>query len=172
MVSAVIDSARPAAPPTPRGRLGAAVAALSVLGALLAQLPAAAPAAAATATVAPNFLALATYPPPASYPVPASGSFAVAGHGAGHGHGLSQYGAQGAGLHGVALAPLLSHYYPGTALGSLPDSPLRVLLTATVAPAGVLVVSPAGGLTATNTASGRARRPARRPGPVACGAHG
>jgi len=155
MVSAVIDSARPAAPPTPRGRLGAAVAALSVLGALLAQLPAAAPAAAATATVAPKFLALATYPAPASYPVPASGSFAVAGHGAGHGHGLSQYGAQGAGLHGVALAPLLSHYYPGTALGSLPDSPLRVLLTATVAPAGVLVVSPAVGLTATNTASGR-----------------
>ena len=154
MVPAVIDSARPAAPPTPRGRLGAAVA-LSVLGALLAQLPAAAPAAAAPATVAPKFLALATYPAPASYPVPASGSFAVAGHGAGHGHGLSQYGAQGAGLHGVALAPLLSHYYPGTALGSLPDSPLRVLLTATVAPAGVLVVSPAGGLTAIDTASGR-----------------
>lgn len=123
--------------PTAPGRLGALVAVLSVVGALLGQLPAAA---AAT---------------PVLYPVPASGSFAVAGHGSGHGHGLSQYGAQGAGLHGVALNAILSHYYPGSTLGPLPDSPVRVLLTASVAPADVLVVSPAAGPTVLDEASGR-----------------
>jgi len=124
--------------PGPPGRRVALVVVLAVLGALLGQLP-------ATAALAD------------AVPVPASGSgsFTIAGHGNGHGHGLSQYGAQGAGLHGVPLAMILAHYYPGTALRALPDSPIRVLLAATASPGGVLVVSPASGLTATDLATGR-----------------
>ena len=79
--------------PGPPGRRVALVVVLAVLGALLGQLP-------ATAALAD------------AVPVPASGSdsFTIAGHGNGHGHGLSQYGAQGAGLHGVPLAMILAHY--------------------------------------------------------------
>jgi len=63
-------------------------------------------------------------------PVPSSGSLAVTGHGYGHGHGLSQYGSRGAALQGVTAAQIVSFYYPGTTAATLPNTNVRVQLTA------------------------------------------
>ncbi len=62
--------------------------------------------------------------------VPSSGSLTVTGHGYGHGHGLSQYGSRGAALQGVAAAQIVSFYYPGTTAATLPNTNVRVQLTA------------------------------------------
>jgi len=50
------------------------------------------------------------------------------GHGWGHGVGMSQYGAYGYAQHGWSAQQILSHYYPGTTLGTSPISRVRVLL--------------------------------------------
>jgi SpoIID/LytB domain protein len=60
---------------------------------------------------------------------PLSGSWSIVGHGYGHGHGLSQYGARGAARRGLNAAQIIAFYYPGTALGSVAGSTVRVRLT-------------------------------------------
>ena len=64
------------------------------------------------------------------YSAPAgSGALLVfTGHGWGHGVGMSQYGAYGYALHGWNYQQILSHYYPGTKLGTTTASTIRVLL--------------------------------------------
>jgi len=52
----------------------------------------------------------------------------VSGHGWGHGVGMSQYGAFGYAQHGWGFARILGHYYPGTALSTVPALRVRVLL--------------------------------------------
>ena len=59
---------------------------------------------------------------------PASSVVVVSGHGWGHGLGLSQWGAYGYAKHGWTFDAILSHYYPGTTLGSATVSTVRVLL--------------------------------------------
>src|SRR5579864_8084051 len=54
--------------------------------------------------------------------------FLFSGHGWGHGIGMSQYGAWGYALHGYGYQQILSHYYPGTTLGSTATTTIRVLL--------------------------------------------
>ena len=54
--------------------------------------------------------------------------FLFSGHGWGHGIGMSQYGAWGYALHGYGYQQILSHYYPGTTLGSTTTTTVRVLL--------------------------------------------
>ena len=44
-------------------------------------------------------------------------TFVIKGHGWGHGVGMAQDGAYGYAKHGFGYAKILSHYYPGTALG-------------------------------------------------------
>ena len=41
---------------------------------------------------------------------------------------MSQYGAWGYALHGYGYQQILSHYYPGTTLGTTPATLIRVLL--------------------------------------------
>jgi stage II sporulation protein D len=53
----------------------------------------------------------------------------VTGHGFGHGHGMSQYGAQGAALHGRTYRQILAFYYPSTAVTTM-TAMVRVLITA------------------------------------------
>ena len=55
--------------------------------------------------------------------------FLISGHGWGHGVGMSQYGAQGYALHGYSYQQILSHYYPGTTIGTTSTTLIRVLLT-------------------------------------------
>jgi SpoIID/LytB domain protein len=58
--------------------------------------------------------------------------FTIRGAGFGHGVGMSQYGAYGYALHGVAYDAILKHYYTGTALGSTDTNAIvRVLLQST-----------------------------------------
>jgi stage II sporulation protein D len=52
----------------------------------------------------------------------------VTGHGWGHGVGMSQWGAYGYALHGWSYRRILSHYYPGTRLGHVGETRVRVLL--------------------------------------------
>jgi stage II sporulation protein D len=52
----------------------------------------------------------------------------VTGHGWGHGVGMSQWGAYGYALHGWKYRRILSHYYPGTTMGRVGDTRVRVLL--------------------------------------------
>src|SRR5205807_763523 len=54
--------------------------------------------------------------------------FLFSGHGWGHGIGMSQYGAWGYALHGYGYQQILSHYYPGTTLGTTTTTTVRVLL--------------------------------------------
>jgi stage II sporulation protein D len=59
----------------------------------------------------------------AAVPAPQAGAatiFTVTGHGYGHGIGLGQYGALGYAQHGAGWRQIVSHYYPGTALGAVP----------------------------------------------------
>jgi SpoIID/LytB domain protein len=54
--------------------------------------------------------------------------FTITGSGFGHGVGMSQYGAQGMGLDGYTASQILTHYYQGTAVNSvpLPSTNIRV----------------------------------------------
>jgi stage II sporulation protein D len=52
----------------------------------------------------------------------------VTGHGWGHGVGMSQWGAYGYALHGWKYRRILAHYYPGTTMGHVGDTRVRVLL--------------------------------------------
>jgi len=52
----------------------------------------------------------------------------VTGHGWGHGVGMSQWGAYGYALHGWKYRRILSHYYPGTKIGHVGETQVRVLL--------------------------------------------
>jgi stage II sporulation protein D len=54
--------------------------------------------------------------------------FVITGGGNGHGVGMSQYGAEGFALHGYGYRHILAHYYPGTTLSHMNESPVRVLL--------------------------------------------
>ncbi|HVE63923.1 MAG TPA: SpoIID/LytB domain-containing protein [Mycobacteriales bacterium] len=63
-----------------------------------------------------------------TYPRPADGVFKLEGHGWGHGRGLNQWGAHGAARSGVTYDRILGTYYPGTAMATLPDAPIRALL--------------------------------------------
>jgi stage II sporulation protein D len=73
----------------------------------------------------------------------AAATFVFNGHGWGHGIGLSQYGALGYAQHGASYAQIVSHYYPGTQLGTAPVRSIRVLLADTKK---VVTVSSASGL--------------------------
>jgi stage II sporulation protein D len=58
----------------------------------------------------------------------------IKGAGFGHGIGMSQYGAYGFALQGRQHAEILRHYYTGTELGRLPQTPtVRVLLSSAAA---------------------------------------
>jgi len=62
-------------------------------------------------------------------PAEAAVSWVVHGRGFGHGVGMSAYGAYGYALHGKGYRFILGHYYPGTAIGTLPGPRIvRVLL--------------------------------------------
>jgi stage II sporulation protein D len=54
--------------------------------------------------------------------------FLVRGAGWGHGVGMSQWGAEGAALHGWDYRRILAHFYPGTTLQGWPARPVRVLV--------------------------------------------
>ncbi|MHB8339587.1 MAG: SpoIID/LytB domain-containing protein, partial [Mycobacteriales bacterium] len=79
----------------------------------------------------------------------------VDGHGWGHGHGMSQWGAEGGAMQGASAAQITAFYYPGTTLGTVADSPVRVLLSSTD---GVqVVVDASSGLLATDVGTGASR---------------
>lgn len=78
-----------------------------------------------------------------SYWVPVGKKIVVKGHGYGHGHGMSQYGAQGAALDGLAYKEIVDFYYPGTAWGKVTGK-VRVLISADTS--DDVVVSPTAGL--------------------------
>jgi stage II sporulation protein D len=61
----------------------------------------------------------------------------VTGHGWGHGVGMSQWGAYGYALHGWKYRRILSHYYPGTTMGHVGETRVRVLLAQGVSVATV-----------------------------------
>jgi stage II sporulation protein D len=67
-------------------------------------------------------------PTQSSVALTTSSVFLFSGHGWGHGLGMSQYGALGYAQHGLPYDQILAHYYPGTALQTLPPRVLRVLL--------------------------------------------
>jgi stage II sporulation protein D len=75
-------------------------------------------------------LALAAFPALASAGSPArpTGTFDITGGGFGHGIGMSQYGAMGYAQHGWSYRAILGHYYQGTDLQRVSDSPVTVLL--------------------------------------------
>jgi stage II sporulation protein D len=72
----------------------------------------------------------ATGPASPRYVAPAgSGAlFLLRGHGFGHGVGMGQWGAEGDALQGYAYQQILAAYYPGTTLGQVAPSSIRVLL--------------------------------------------
>jgi len=75
---------------------------------------------------------------PCAVPAVAPASFTLIGSGWGHGVGMSQYGALGQARAGRGAAEILSHYYPGASLSTLPvNQPLRVSLAD--AAAGILL---------------------------------
>ena len=86
---------------------------------------------------------------PEVYPVPGDGVFRMQGAGWGHGRGMSQWGAYQAASTGVAHPRILAFYYPGTALATMPDAPVRVLLASDTG--RDLVVRATPGLTVTQT---------------------
>ncbi len=134
---------RPLPPARPAGHpvlaSGLAAATLVAAGLLLA-LPPGAP---ASADVAVGEV----------YERPSDGVFPVDGHGWGHGRGMSQNGAQGAASLGRTADEITAFYYPGTTKASLPDAPIRVLLTDDGRDTDVVSTA---GLSATDTATGRA----------------
>jgi len=89
------------------------------------------------------------------YPAPASGYWDVDGRGWGHGTGLSQWGAQGAAQQGVGYRAILDFYYPGTTMNSVPNSNIRVALTAYTPTATVTLGVPADqAMTVSDSATG------------------
>src|ERR1700712_595245 len=102
-------------------------------------------AAPATAAVAPRLVTNDTFNRPAS------GVFTLTGHGWGHGHGMSQWGAEGAAYLGVPASTIVSTYYPGTTATVVPNTPIRVKLSATNS--YDLAVLPSAGLTVTDGAN-------------------
>jgi SpoIID/LytB domain protein len=78
-----------------------------------------------------------------SYWVPVGKEIVVNGHGYGHGHGMSQHGAQGAALKGLAYKEIVDFYYPGTSWGRVKGK-VRVLISADTS--DDVVVSPVDGL--------------------------
>ncbi|MCK6211784.1 SpoIID/LytB domain-containing protein [Georgenia sp. EYE_87] len=89
------------------------------------------------------------------YPAPASGYWDVDGRGWGHGIGMSQWGALGAAQQGVGYRSILDFYYPGTTMSTVPNSDIRVALTA-YAPTGTVTLGvPAGQkMTVTDSTTG------------------
>lgn len=63
-----------------------------------------------------------------THPARADGTFQVVGSGWGHGRGMSQWGAFQAATEGATFDQILSFYYPGTVLLSLPAASVRVLI--------------------------------------------
>lgn len=61
---------------------------------------------------------------------PTSGGFVISGQGFGHGRGMSQWGAYGAATAGLNWSRILDFYYPGTVRSKLPESTMRVWLSA------------------------------------------
>ena len=59
-------------------------------------------------------------PAQAATPVPASFTFSGAGYG--HGVGMSQYGARGMARDGFTAEQIVTHYYSGTTVSSVPDT--------------------------------------------------
>ena len=95
----------PSSPPTrPRGARRLAAAAVSLV--------------AATALVA-----VAPAQPAAAYP---EADVKLKGHGFGHGRGMGQFGALGYALAGWPYTRILDHFYGGTTLGSVGDTPMSV----------------------------------------------
>ena len=83
-----------------------------------------------------------------------SGSFTIRGAGWGHGWGMSQYGAYGAARKGLSWKQILTFYYPGTRLSSMPaGTKIKVWITADNDSS--LRVLPASGLTVRDTAGHR-----------------
>src|SRR3954471_729784 len=82
----------------------------------------------------------------------AASRFTIRGAGFGHGVGMSQYGAYGYALQGATYRQILAHYYTGTALGTEPDTTVRVLLQPSV---------PTSTFTGGRSAGGRRIRPSK-----------
>jgi stage II sporulation protein D len=61
-------------------------------------------------------------------PAGAASSWLVKGAGYGHGIGMSQYGAYGYAKNGFGYQTILTHYYSGTTIGTVPTETVRVLL--------------------------------------------
>src|SRR3954470_7527344 len=122
-------------PPRGRSRLGWAVAA----AALVAPLALTSTASSAHADQ--------------TYYVPISKAWTITGHGFGHGHGLSQYGAQGAAIHGLSYTDIIDFYYPGTTW-STAKGMVRVLISADYT--SDLQVRPQKGLTVKDLTNGGA----------------
>lgn len=74
--------------------------------------------------------------------VPVVGTVEIQGRGFGHGIGMSQWGAQGAALAGLAWRDIISFYYPGTSLVSQGDPTLRVGLSVGAAGTTDVVAQP------------------------------
>jgi SpoIID/LytB domain protein len=69
---------------------------------------------------------LLVVPPPAAGAYPVS-NLKIAGHGWGHGRGMGQWGALGYALnHGWTWEQILTHYYGGTAMGTIVNDPLGI----------------------------------------------
>ena len=61
-------------------------------------------------------------------PAGAASKWVVKGAGYGHGVGMSQYGAYGYAKNGFDYQTILTHYYTGTVIGTVPSQTIRVLL--------------------------------------------
>lgn len=74
--------------------------------------------------------------------LPGKTKVVITGHGWGHGHGMSQYGAQGAALHGRTAQQVIEFYYPHTKAGKA-GGDIRVKLAADTS-RNVIVVARSG----------------------------
>jgi SpoIID/LytB domain protein len=88
---------------------------------------------------------------------PADGKVVITGHGWGHGRGMSQYGAYGAAKKGLKVDEILAFYYTGTTLGTLPNSTLRVKISADTD--GQLHFRPGAGLVVSDSAGKKVKLP-------------
>lgn len=105
-------------------RLRAPLAALAALATALGVVALSVPSSAATTPVVPE-------------------TITFTGSGFGHGIGMSQYGAYAQALAGRSMSEILSTYYPGTTLGTVPDTTtIKVGLT-TAASSASFAVCPA-----------------------------